>query len=54
MPPRKPNMEKIEVTISNYTKRDVVSARRDLNLLKQRIQQRQEKQVLESQSQTSR
>jgi hypothetical protein len=30
-------MEKIEVTIQNYTKRDVINARRDLNLLKQRI-----------------
>jgi hypothetical protein len=34
MPPRKPNMEKIEVTISNYTKKDIINARRDLNLLK--------------------
>ena len=32
LPPRKP--ERIEVTISNYTKKDVVNARRDLNLLK--------------------
>jgi hypothetical protein len=40
MPPRRPNMEKLEISITNYTKKDVTNARRDLNLLKQKLLQK--------------